>query len=99
MSSPRFTKLNLIKELTSFSRKIAEAAKLRLDQGYSVCIPKRESLTLKQAENNTYTYRLTDKELNDVIQKAVEYGRATAVRDLATWVDNGAFGVGGSTKD
>lgn len=98
MKTKRFSKTNLIVELLEFSDNIAKAAKIRLDHGYSVCVPKRESLMLKQAENNTYTYRLTDKELNALIQKAVEYGRAKATQDLATWIDEGRFGVTG-TKD
>ena len=96
----RFSKSNLIDELLQFSDKIAKAAKVRLDHGYSECRPKREALTLKQpTTNNNEVYRLTSKEIDALIVKSVEYGRATVTRDLATWVDEGRFGVTGIEKD
>lgn len=98
--SPRFSKSRLIDELLEFSNKIAKAVGVRLDRGTSECRPKRNELTLKQpSPNNTEVYRLTSRELDDVISKAVEYGRATACQNLATWIDDGRFGVTGINKE
>ena len=95
----RFGKGNLIEELLQFSDKIAKAAGVRLDHGYSECRPKTGTLTLKQpTTKNNEVYRLTSKEIDALIVKSVEYGRATVTRDLATWVDEGRFGVTGIEK-
>ena len=75
-----------------------KTAKQRFGKGNLIEELLQFSDKIAKAAGVLMVYRLTSKEIDALIVKSVEYGRATVTRDLATWVDEGRFGVTGIEK-